>query len=86
MNMTREEVKQSFIELIRPAAKGFDPNSINDTTSLVADLGINSLRVVDIVLEVEDKFGIEIDSTSMDRFYTIGGAVDMILEKQSKAA
>jgi acyl carrier protein len=84
--MTREEVKKSFIELIRPAAKGFDMSSINDSTSLVADLGINSLRVVDIVLEVEDKFGIEIDDASMDRVYTIGSAVDMIVEKQSAAA
>ncbi len=83
--MTREEVRKSFLDLVTPVANGVDASSISDSTSLVTDLGINSLRVVDLVLEVEDKFGIEIDSDSMDRFYTVGGAVDMIMSKRLAA-
>lgn len=81
--MTRDEVRHSFIELIRPFVKGFDLKSVSDTTSLTNDLKINSTRFVDIVLDAEDKFGVQIDNEAMNRLDTVGGAVDMILEKMS---
>jgi acyl carrier protein len=49
-------------------------------------LNINSLRLVDIALEAEDRFGIRVDNEAVDRFFTVGGAVDMILERKLAAA
>jgi len=43
-----------------------DPNS-----NMVKDLKINSARIVDIVLDIEDAFGIEIDNKSLEKIKTI---------------
>jgi acyl carrier protein len=84
--MTRDDVRRSFIELLRPELKGVDSSSITDATSLITDLNINSLRIVDIALEAEDRFGIHVDNEAVKRFYTVGGSVDMILERKLAAA
>lgn len=81
--MTRDEVRQTFIEILLSDMQGLDPQSVSDSTSLITDLSIGSTRIVDVVLETEARFGIEIDSESMDRFLTVGSAVDLILEKVS---
>jgi len=84
--MTRDDVRRLFIELLRPELKDVDLSAITDSTSLIADLKINSLRLVEIALEAEDRFGIHVDNESVKRFYTVGDAVDMILERKLSAA
>ncbi len=84
--MNRDDVRRSFIEMLRPELRNTDLNSISDSTSLIADLNINSLRLVDLALEAEDRFGIHLDNESVKRFYTVGDAVDMILESKPTAA
>lgn len=63
-----------------------DRESLTAATDLVDDLQVNSARMVDILLETEEKFGIAIDDQSADRLRTIGDAVELILEKQARAA
>ena len=45
------------------------------------DLKINSANLVDIVLDVEEAYGITIDNESMERMLTVGAAMDIIKEK-----
>jgi acyl carrier protein len=80
----REQVQASFIELIGPFVRGAEAREIGTATHLIDDLNVNSARLVDIVLETEERFGIAIDDESADRLQTIGDAVDMILEKQQR--
>jgi len=51
-------------------------------TDLINDLQINSANLVDVVLDVEDEFNIEIDNDSMDGMLTVGDAVAIIRKKQ----
>ncbi len=51
-------------------------------TDLIKDLEINSANLVDVVLDVEDEFNIEIDNDSMDGMLTVGDAVKIIRNKK----
>jgi acyl carrier protein len=56
-----------------------------DGTRIIEDLGVNSARLVDIILAFEDEFGIEVDDESADRVRTLGDAVRMIVQKTAPA-
>ena len=83
----RQEVKTTFIELIRPFVREASAAAnITDETRLIDDLKVNSARLVDIILETEDTFGIAIDDYSADGMRTVGDAVNVILAKRAAAA
>lgn len=61
-----------------------DPEAMehfNAETDFIKDLKINSANLVDIVLDVEEAFQIEIDNDSMARMLTVGAAIDIIQAK-----
>ena len=51
--------------------------------SFTADLGADSLDVVELVMALEDEFGIEIPDDEVNSIKTVGNAVDYIKKKQS---
>lgn len=68
--------------LIRPyVAPNIELKTINESTGFISDLGISSANLVDIVLDVEEKYEIEIDNESMEKMITIGAAINVIKEK-----
>jgi len=72
--------------IIRPFVKNTGVFSdATDGTRIIEDLGVNSARLVDIILAFEDEFGIEVDDESADRVRTLGDAVQMILQKTAPA-
>lgn len=83
--MNRDEVKKAFVELIRPRIRISDPSAISESSLLVDDLKVNSTRFVDIILEAEDRFKIEVSDNEMQRFERVGDAIDFICEKTVNA-
>ncbi len=57
--------------------------NLSEETDFINDLKINSANLVDIVLDVEDKFDIEIDNDSMDKMLNVKAALEVIQEKLS---
>ena len=55
-----------------------DPNTITENTKLQEDLGADSLDLVEIIMEFETKFGLEIPDEDILKFKTIGDAVKYI--------
>lgn len=55
--------------------------NFDESTSFINDLEINSANLVDVVLDVEDEFNIEIDNDSMEGMLTVGDAKEIILQK-----
>jgi acyl carrier protein len=47
-------------------------------TRLVDDLGIDSPRMIDVVLEVEDRFGITVDDDAMGSVRTFGEVLALV--------
>lgn len=56
-------------------------NNFNEETDFLNDLKINSANLVDVVLDVEDEFNIEIDNDSMEGMLSVGDAKDIIQQK-----
>jgi acyl carrier protein len=55
--------------------------NIDDHTNLVKDLKINSANLVDIIIDAEAKYNIEIDFDSAEKIITVGNCIDAIAEK-----
>jgi len=54
---------------------------LNEATDFMRDLQINSANLVDIVLDIEEKFDILIENPDMERMLNVGAAVDIIESK-----
>lgn len=65
-------------------AKELDKDSkiINVETRLTEDLGADSLDAVEIIMALEDEFGIEIDDSYFQNIKTVGDIVKCIEENQ----
>jgi acyl carrier protein len=84
--MEREKVRADFLALIQPFVRKVDADQISDSTLLVDDLNIHSARLVDIILEMEDRFSVRIDDDEAGELTTVGSAVDLLMTKIRKAA
>ena len=80
--MTREEIFDKVVAIVRPFAKDKDAlETASMTTNILDDLKVNSARLVDVILEFEDEFDIEVEDEDADSVNTIGDAVDLIASK-----
>jgi acyl carrier protein len=56
-------------------------DSVSLSTHILDELKVNSARLVDVVLEFEDAFDIEIADEDVDSVETVGNAVELIASK-----
>ena len=54
---------------------------LTEETDFINDLKVNSANLVDIVLDVEDEFDIEIDNESMEQMLNVKKAIEIIQSK-----
>ena len=54
--------------------------ALTPETRLVDDFGIDSPRMIDVVLEVEDRFGVSVDDDAMARVHTFGEVLSLVQE------
>ena len=59
-----------------------DPESITMDTNLIDDLGADSLDVVELIMSLEDEFGIAISDNDAAQLYTVGRIVDCLEKLQ----
>ena len=69
-NTMFEEFKELLVEQM-----SIDEADITPEAELVADLGINSLELADLVFTCESKYNIEIDEDDYRKFVTVGDVV-----------
>lgn len=80
--MSRDEVFAKVIEIVSPFAKDKDAlGSVTEETNILQDLKVNSARLVDVILDFEDEFDIEVEDEDADAVNTVGDAVNLIMEK-----
>ena len=61
-------------------------NGINEETDLIKDLKINSANLVDVIIDAESKYQIEIDFDAAEKMYNVGNCIDIIYEKLNQTA
>ncbi len=71
-----EEVKETICQQLK--AK---PEDITLETSFIDDLGADSLDSIELVMELEEKFGIEIPDEDAEKLHTVNDAVNYVRKK-----
>ncbi|CAM4346857.1 acyl carrier protein [Gillisia limnaea] len=80
--MPEKEILEKLKAIVTPYVQNKEGlENFNENTDFLNDLKINSANLVDVVLDVEDEFNIEIDTESMNGMLTAGDAKNIILEK-----
>ncbi len=80
--MMQQEVLGKVTAILKPFVKNPEAfAAITMETSILKDLKVNSARLVDVVLEIEDAFGIEVKDDEADKVRTVGDAVKLIMER-----
>jgi acyl carrier protein len=64
---------------------GVDREKIQPETSFVNDLGADSLDTVELVMELEEEFDINIPDDAAEKIQTVGQAIDFIEKAQNNA-
>jgi acyl carrier protein len=83
--MNQEEILQKLKGIVQPFVKNQEAFiNLTEDTDFINDLQINSANLVDIVLDTEDGFDIEIDNISMEKMVTIKSALEIINIKLSE--
>ena len=80
--MSNEEIINKLKPIINtyaPVSEALD--NLNEDSDFIKDLNINSANLVDIILDVEEEFGITIDNTSMEKMLTVKASIEVIKEK-----
>jgi acyl carrier protein len=84
--MTNAELSNNILEGLEPILRRqSDPRKrqhpLHADTNLADDLGVDSPRLIDIVLEIEDRFGIRIEDDESARLVRLGDLVNLIQTK-----
>jgi acyl carrier protein len=77
--MSRDEVMQKVREHLA-AELEIDAESIQEGTRFREDLDADSLDLYELVMELEDTYGIRVSEEDAARIETVGQAVDFVLE------
>jgi acyl carrier protein len=80
-------ILEDLKEIIKPYTdRKEELENLNENTDFLTDLQINSANLVDIVLDIEVKFGIIIDDASMNKMLTVKATIAIIEEKLAENA
>jgi len=80
--MNKTELIEALKEVVKPYVQDEAAfQNLTEDTNFIDDLKINSANLVDIVLDVEDKFDILIEDEAMENMLTVKGAMDIISDK-----
>ncbi|HXB31772.1 MAG TPA: hypothetical protein VNV35_00050 [Puia sp.] len=80
--MERRAILEELKKVLYPYTENKELlENIDEHTALVKDLKINSANLVDIIIDAEAKYTIEIDFDSAEKIITVGDCINAIAEK-----
>lgn len=81
--MAEEKTVEERVKDVIVAQLGVDPSEVKPEASFVDDLGADSLDTVELVMALEEEFGIEIPDEEAEKIKTVGEAMEHIKSKLS---
>jgi acyl carrier protein len=80
---TVASVEERVIELVCERL-GVNKEQVTRQTSFVEDVGADSLDIVELVMGLEEEFGINIPDDQAEKIKTVGEAIDYIEREKAK--
>ena len=71
MSETADRVKKIVVEHL-----GVEPEKVTEDASFIDDLGADSLDIVQLVMDFEEEFGVEIPDDAAEKITTVRDAID----------
>lgn len=72
------EILAELCSLAAPFAK--EGQTINENTAFVADLGLNSLKILDLLMEIEDRFDVSVPLNVLPEVHTVRDLAERLVE------
>lgn len=83
--MNQQEIISQLKEIVKPYIQNQEAfDSLTIETDFINDLKINSANLVDVILDIEEKYNIVIDNESMERMLNVQAAIAIIETKLSE--
>ena len=80
--MNKQEIITQLKTIVKPYINNQEAfENLTESTDFIKDLQINSANLVDVILDIEDHYKIEIDTVSMERMVDVKSALDIIETK-----
>lgn len=77
--MDREATLEQLKNIVKPYIQNQEAfESLTEETDFINDLRINSANLVDVILDIEEKFDIMIDNESMEKMVNVKAAIAII--------
>ena len=74
-----EKIKSIIAEQL-----GVKPDEVTPQACFIDDLGADSLDTVELIMALEEEFGVEIPDEDAEKMATVGDAIKYIEEKAAK--
>lgn len=77
--MHKQKIIEELKNIVKPYIQDDEAfNSLTEETDFINDLKINSANLVDVILDVEEKFDIVIDNEAMEKMLNVKATVEII--------
>ena len=80
MSLDRDQVMAKVSEHLSSELE-VEPGRIDDSTRFKEDLDADSLDLYELVMELEDSYGVSVSEADAARIATVGDAVDFVVGK-----
>jgi acyl carrier protein len=81
MDFSEDKVKQIIMEKL-----GVSEEQVTPEASFIEDLNADSLDIVELVMELEDAFGLEIPDEDAEKLRTVENAIEYLRGKVTEKA
>ncbi|MFI9505383.1 meromycolate extension acyl carrier protein AcpM [Nocardia sp. NPDC052566] len=81
--LTQEQIVEELGKIIEEVT-GIEPSEVTIEKSFVDDLDIDSLSMVEIAVQTEDKYGVKIPDEDLASLKTVGDAVAYIQKLEAE--
>lgn len=84
--MQTEEIEKRVLGILCDVIHDKDVGKFTREAHIVNDLGCDSLDLVEIMMAIEESFGIEMSDEDIERCKTVGNLIDVVTELASEHA
>lgn len=74
----------TILDMVRSiTGMAYNRAEVSASTSFLDDLSLTSIQTVDLIMAIEEKFGVEIEDVDLGKLRTIGQTIAYIQDKTS---